>query len=55
MNNPRMRKDSPLYTIGQAIEAQFDRMDRDLSRIRPRQINEYNQIVYMTRLIKEGK
>lgn len=42
-----------LGTLGDQVEAQFDRMDHNLSQIRPRQINEYNQIVWMTKLLKE--
>lgn len=48
----RIPAQKPLYALREALEAQFDRIDGDLAHVRPRQINEYNQIVWMTKLLK---
>lgn len=44
-----------LGTLGQQVEARFDELDADLGHIRPRDINVYNQIVWMTKLLKEAR
>lgn len=54
INKPRGRSVQS-WTLGDAVEAQFDELDRGLGHITRRGINVYNQIVYMVKLMKGDK
>ncbi len=54
MNKNKVFVYKPVTTMGHMFECQFDRMNRDLSRMTPRNIKEYNTLVGMVKMQQKG-
>lgn len=54
MNKDKVFDRKPCVRLGELLEAQFDRMNRDLAHMTPRNIKEYNTLVGMVKMQHQG-